>query len=66
MFMFVPTLNMFKTIEGAADCEIRSNSFLNTRNIPTGKIKANKCLKYTRFISQLFTDKNEVPWESVQ
>jgi len=33
---------------------------------PTGKIKANKGLKYTRFISQLFTDKNEVPWESVQ
>ena len=32
---------------------------------PTGKIKANKGLKYTRFISQLFTDKKEVPWESV-
>ena len=32
----------------------------------TVKIKANKCLKYTRFISQLFTDKNQVPWESVQ
>jgi len=33
---------------------------------PTSKIKANKGLKYTRFISQLFADKNEVPWESVQ
>ena len=32
---------------------------------PTGKIKANKGIKYTRFISQLFTDKKEVPWESV-
>jgi hypothetical protein len=32
----------------------------------TVKIKTNKCLKYTRFISQLFTDKNQVPWESVQ
>jgi len=32
---------------------------------PTGKIKANKGVEYTRFISQLFTDKKEVPWESV-
>ena len=32
---------------------------------PTGKIKANKGIKYTRFISQLFTGKKEVPWESV-
>jgi len=32
---------------------------------PTGKIKANKGIKYTRFIFQLFTDKKEVPWESV-
>ena len=29
---------------------------------PTGKIKANKGLKHTRFISQLFTVKNEVLW----
>ena len=28
----------------------------------TGKIEANKSVKYTRFISQLFTEKNEVPW----
>ena len=33
---------------------------------PTAKIKANRGLKYTRYISQLFTDKNEVPWDSVQ
>jgi len=33
---------------------------------PSGKIKANKGLKYTRFISQLFADKNEVPCEAVQ
>jgi hypothetical protein len=32
---------------------------------PTGKIKANKGVKYTRFISQLFTDNKEVPWKSV-
>ena len=32
---------------------------------PSGKIKANKGLKYTRFISQLFTDKKEVPCESL-
>jgi hypothetical protein len=31
---------------------------------PTGKIKANKGIKYTRFISRLFADKKEVPWES--
>jgi len=31
---------------------------------PSGKIKANKGLKYTRFISQLFTNTKEVPWES--
>jgi hypothetical protein len=32
---------------------------------PTGKIKANKGIKYTRFITQLFTDNKEFPWESV-
>lgn len=32
---------------------------------PTGKIKANKGIKYTRFISQLFTDNKDIPWESV-
>lgn len=32
---------------------------------PTGKIRANKGLKYTRFISRLFTDR-QVPWESVK
>jgi len=32
---------------------------------PTGKIEVNKGVKYARFISQLFTDKKEVPWESV-
>ena len=30
---------------------------------PSGKIKANKSLKYTRFISQLFTDTKDMPWE---
>ena len=33
---------------------------------PRCTIKANKVLKYIMFISQLFTDKNVVPWESVQ
>jgi len=32
---------------------------------PSGKIKANRDLKYTRFISQLFTNTKEVPWESL-
>ena len=31
----------------------------------SGKIKANKCLKYTRFISQLFTNTQDMPWESL-
>jgi len=33
---------------------------------PSGKIKANKGLKYMRFISQLFSNTKEVPWESIQ
>jgi len=33
---------------------------------PYGKIKANKGLKYTRFISQLLADTEEVPCESLQ
>jgi hypothetical protein len=33
---------------------------------PTGKIKANKSLKYTRFVSKLFKDTNNIPWESVE
>jgi hypothetical protein len=32
---------------------------------PTGKITANKGLKYTQFISRLFTER-QVPWESLQ
>jgi len=32
---------------------------------PTGKIRANKGLKYTRYFSQLFTDKKEVLLEMV-
>ena len=30
---------------------------------PSGKIKANKGLKYTRLISQLFTSTKELPWK---
>ena len=33
---------------------------------PHGKIKASKGLKYTRIISQLFSYRIEVPWESLQ
>ena len=33
---------------------------------PSGKIKADKGLKYTRFISQLFTNTKDVPWEWLQ
>ena len=29
---------------------------------PSGKIKANKGLKYTRFISQQFTDTKDILW----
>jgi len=32
----------------------------------SGKIKANKGLKYKRFISQLLTNTKEVPWKSLQ
>jgi hypothetical protein len=32
----------------------------------TGEIKANKSLKYTRNISQLFNDTKNIPWESVE
>ena len=32
---------------------------------PSGRIRANKGLKYARFISQLFADR-QVPWESLQ
>jgi len=32
---------------------------------PSGKIKANKGLKYTRFFSRLFTNTKDVPWESL-
>jgi hypothetical protein len=31
----------------------------------TGRIRANRGLKYKRFISRLFTDR-QVPWESLQ
>ena len=32
---------------------------------PLGKNKANKGVKFTRFISQLFTEKKEMLWESL-
>jgi hypothetical protein len=32
---------------------------------PTGKIKVNKGLKYTEFISKLYTDTKNAPWESM-
>jgi len=35
-------------------------------NYSPGKIKANKGLKYRRFISPLFSNTKEVPWESLQ
>ena len=31
---------------------------------PSGKIEENKRFKYTRLISQLFTNKKEIPWET--
>ena len=39
MFMFVPVLNIFKTIEEAADCEIWSAiRLLNARNVLPSEI----------------------------
>jgi hypothetical protein len=32
----------------------------------TGNTKANKSLKYTRFVSKLFNDTINIPWESVE
>ena len=32
---------------------------------PSDNIKANKGIKYTRLISQLFTNTKDVPWESL-
>ena len=32
---------------------------------PSGKTMANKGLKHTRFITQLFTNSKEIPWESL-
>ena len=41
------SLNMFKTIEGAADCEIRSViRFLNSRNVLPSEIHHQICRVY--------------------
>jgi len=43
----VHALNMFKTIEGAADCEIRSViRFLNSRNVVQSEIHHQICQVY--------------------
>jgi hypothetical protein len=44
---------------------IKSNSH-RVNYSPSGKIKASKSLKYRRFISPLFSNTKEVPWESLQ
>jgi len=47
MFMFVRALNMFKKIEGATDCEIRSViRFLNARNVLPSEIHHQICQVY--------------------
>jgi len=51
--------------QGYKQIHLQSNAH-RVNYSPKCKIKANKGLKYTRFISQLFTNKNEVPWKSVQ
>ena len=47
MFMFVPVLNIFKTIEEAADCEIWSAiRLLNARNVLPSEIHHYICQVY--------------------
>jgi len=47
MFVPVSELNMFKTIEGAADCEIQSViRFLNARNVVPSEIHHQICQVY--------------------
>jgi len=44
---------------------IQSNAHIVNYS-PSGKIKANKGLKYSRFISPLFSNTKDVPWETLQ
>jgi len=62
-----PDLNAV-TIQNRQACkEIFLQSNENRVNYsPTGKTKENGGLKYTRFISQLLTDKNQEAWKTVQ
>jgi len=47
MFMFVPCVNMFEKIEGAADCEIQSViRFLKARNVLPSEIHHQICQVY--------------------
>jgi len=45
--------------------QIQSNAH-RVNYSPSGKIKSSKTLKYIRFISPLFSNTKEVPWESLQ
>ena len=64
-----PSQNLIKTwslfkIQAYKQILFQSNAH-RVNYSPTGRTRANKGLKYTGFISQLFADR-QVPWESLQ
>jgi hypothetical protein len=60
-----PDINMVTPQDKQAYKQILLQSNAHKVNYnPTGKIKVNKGMKYTRIISRLFTDKTQVSWES--
>jgi len=63
---YKPNKNVVPFQDGQAYKQILLQSNEHRVNYtPTGNIKTNKGLKYTRFISRLFTDKKEFSWKSV-
>jgi hypothetical protein len=61
-----PDMNMVTPQDKEAYKQILVQSNAHKVNYsPTGRIRCNKGMKYTRIISRLFTDKTQVPWESV-
>ena len=65
--MYKPDRNLVSMHDKQAYKQIllESNALI-VNYTPSGEINANKGLKYTRFISQLYTNTKEVPWESLQ
>ena len=61
-----PDINAVTIQDKLAHKQLLLQSNAHTVNYsPTAKIKANKGLKYTRFISQIFRNTKGVPWESL-